>query len=51
VELEVSAYVPQGEDSVPHSSSEDHIEEINPDIHDMPSYKEHHTLDSYSIAL
>jgi len=50
VELEVSSYAPQGGDSVSHSSSKDHIEETNPNIHDTPSSEDHQTSDSYSIA-
>jgi len=45
VELKVSSYAPQGGDSVPHSSSEDHIEEINPDIYDIHSFEDYQTSD------
>jgi len=50
VELEVPSYAPQGGNTVPHSSSEDYIEEINPNIYDILNSKEHQTSDSYSIA-
>ena len=50
VELKVSSYAPQGGDSVPHSSSKDHIDEINPDIHDITSSKEHQTSVNDSVA-
>jgi len=50
VELEVPSNVPQGEDVVSHSSSEDHIEETNPNNLDIPSSKELLTSYHYSIA-
>ena len=43
VELEVPPNAPQGGDKIPHSSSEDHIEETNSDSHDIPSSEEQQT--------
>jgi len=50
VELEVPSNVAQGGYAVPHSSSEDHIEETNPNNLDIPSSKELQTSCHYSIA-
>ena len=40
----------KGGDDIPHSSSNDHIEETKPGIHDIPSSEDHQTSESYSIV-
>jgi len=47
VKLEVPTNFPQGEGTLPHSSSQVHFEETNSNI---PSSKEPHAADTYSIA-
>jgi len=51
VELEVPSNAPQDGDTVPYSSSEDHIEETNSDSYGIPSSEEQHTSDTTPLLV